>query len=446
MLDRLIKYLGIDSAIIFTLINNIFRVIFGLVSIYIITSFFSQEQQGYYYTFLSILALQSFVELGLTLVIMNIASHEWAYLHLNEHGDIVGNKDNVSRLKSLATFTLRWFGIAGFLFTVIVTICGYTFFAQNHNFSNDWVAPWIIVSIFSGLIIPLLPFIAFLEGCNQVINISKFRLLQSSLMSVTFLVVALFDGGLWALVASIFINLITACWFLFVRYYRFFGSLFSSNDSSLIDWRFDIWPLQWKIGLSGIFSYFAMSLFVPVMFVYHGPVIAGQMGVTISIASAIQSIGLSWISTRIPLFGGCIAKKEFDILDKLWLKTSLVSTAFVFIAFLLLIFVLLALSSTENILNQRLLPLSSSIYYFIAIMLMQITQCESIYLRAHKREPLFVVGVISSSIIGISVWKFGELYGPIGATLSYLMVVTFCILPWITYIWYSAYSNWRHEF
>ena len=53
-------------------------------------------------------------------------------------------------------------------------------------------------------------------------------------------------------------------------------------------WRTEIWPLQWRIGVQGALSWFHLSLFVPVLFYYHGPGEAGQFGMTWHIVALLQ--------------------------------------------------------------------------------------------------------------------------------------------------------------
>src|SRR6266849_11068765 len=82
---------------------------------------FSPEIQGYHYTFLALLGIQVFFELGLSGVLTTFASHEWARLKLDAHGRVEGDPEALSRLASLARFGLRWFGIcAGVLVVALM--------------------------------------------------------------------------------------------------------------------------------------------------------------------------------------------------------------------------------------------------------------------------------------------------------------------------------------
>ena len=86
----------------------------GPVTQLLIVFCFPATQQGYYYAFANLLAMQIFVELGLHVVIINVASHEWSGLELTA-GGVHGNEDQVSRLKSLAQTASRWYAAASLL-------------------------------------------------------------------------------------------------------------------------------------------------------------------------------------------------------------------------------------------------------------------------------------------------------------------------------------------
>jgi O-antigen/teichoic acid export membrane protein len=210
-----------------------------------------------------------------------------------------------------------------------------------------------------------------------------------------------------------------------------------------MDWKTEIWPMQWRLGVSGLVNYFAYSLFNPVMFHYHGPIVAGQMGMTLSLSAAIQSIGLAWINTKVPTFGSLVAGKNYRTLDRFWAKMSLLSTAIVGAGLTVAWTLLWGLNVLDIALAERLLPLLPAGLFFISTFLMQITQCEAAYLRAHKKEPLVAVGVVSSLAIGFLVWQMGSRFGATGAGAAYLAVVGICVIPWMTYIWFCSRAEWH---
>ncbi len=87
-----------------------------------------------------------------------------------------------------------------------------------------------------------------------------------------------------------------------------------------VHWRKEVWPFQWRIAISWISGYFVFQLFNPVLFAFKGPVAAGQMGMSLSIATALQAVAISWINTKAAPFGTMIARKEYGRLDQLFFQ------------------------------------------------------------------------------------------------------------------------------
>ncbi|WP_431243073.1 hypothetical protein ACQ9BO_26135 [Flavobacterium sp. P21] len=112
------------------------------------------------------------------------------------------------------------------------------------------------------------------------------------------------------------------------------------NDKWNINYRLEIFPFQWKIALSWISGYFIFQLFNPVLFATEGAVVAGQMGMTLTVLNSIFSLAFSWISTKVPVFSSLIAQKNYKDLDALFDKTLLQSTA-LNILFLIVLFVII---------------------------------------------------------------------------------------------------------
>jgi O-antigen/teichoic acid export membrane protein len=442
---RLLERLEIDRAIVFVLLTRGWQALAGLVSLLLIARYFSPEVQGFYYTFASLLALQSFVELGFYLVIINVASHEWAHLGLDSADRIVGNPDALSRLVSLGRFIFKWYAAASILFIIGAGLAGHVFFSQAAYSGIRWQAPWWSVVALSGVVLWSLPLNSLLEGCNQVASINRFRLIQAMLSSVALWLTIMLDGGLWATVALAATNVLCACYLLLVRYRRFFEPFFTPLAGARIHWRTEIWPMQWRLALQGLVNYFMYSLFNPVMFHYHGAVVAGQMGMTWQVVSTLQLLALAWVQTKVPRYGMLIARKDYAALDHLWRRTSLVSLAFISGGGGAVWLLVYGLNVLQVPLAQRLLgPLPTGLF-LLAVVLTQIIQCQAAYLRAHKKEPLVVSGVASGLAIGLLVWELGSRFGAIGAAVAYLLVTAIISLPMVTIIWFRSRAEWHQS-
>src|SRR5450631_2953866 len=82
---------GLDRAIGFTILARGWSTLAGVLTVLLIARFLSPSEQGYYYTFSSLVALQVVFELGFAFVILQLAAHERAHLVVAVDGSITGD-------------------------------------------------------------------------------------------------------------------------------------------------------------------------------------------------------------------------------------------------------------------------------------------------------------------------------------------------------------------
>ncbi len=80
--------LGLDRAVVFTVLARAWTSGSGLITVVLIARFLSPAEQGYYYTYASLIALQMVFELGFSQVVMQLASHERAHLSIGPDGSV----------------------------------------------------------------------------------------------------------------------------------------------------------------------------------------------------------------------------------------------------------------------------------------------------------------------------------------------------------------------
>lgn len=443
MLYRLARIAEMDRAVVFGVFASCWQLLSAPVTLLIIAHYATLEIQGFYYTFGSLLALQTYVELGLSVVVLNSASHEWAYLRLDADGRLVGNPDALSRLISLGRFVFKWYAAAGGLFVVGVGAAGYVFFSRNSASDIAWRVPWFTLVGLTGILLWALPFNAILEGCNQVATIQRFRLSQLVLRSLALWATFAVGAGLWAIVAAAAIAVLRDVYLLGVQYRSFFRPFFLAPTHSNIHWKTEIWPMQWRLGVGGMASYFLFQSFNPIMFHYHGAAMAGRTGMTLSVVAALQSLAAQWLPPKVPRFGELVALRDYANLDRLWLRTAravlVVACAGAVGAWVLI----LGLNWIQAPLADRLLSPEATALFLTGAVFYSLGYCETVYLRAHKKEPLLVLSVVTSIFMGLLVWWLGGRYGPIGAATAYLVVFGVISLPWETAIMLRCRTLWH---
>ena len=423
--------------------TSAWQIVAGPITLLLIARWFTPEAQGFYYTFASLLALQSFVELGFFLVIINVASHEWAHLQLDHNGTIIGDQQALSRLISLGQFIFKWYAVASTAFVVVVGIIGWVFFSQAPNTKVEWQGPWLATVVLTGFLLWTLPFNALLEGCGQIAIINRYRTSQAVLGSLALWITIALGGGLWAAAVALGVRTMRDLYLLLIRYRRFFAPFLFVPPGPGINWRTEIWPMQWRLAVAGIVNYFAFWLFTPVMFRAQGATVAGQMGMTLAVIAALQGLAMAWVQAKVPSFGVMIARKEWDALNRVFFRTLVVSGLVMSVGAVVLWLLVYVVNEGGYFLAERLLPPLPTGLLLLAAIVVHVSGCESAYLRAHKQEPIMVLNVSASIAIGLLVWFLGSRFGPAGAAASYLGVFAGVVLPWQTWIWFRCRAAWH---
>ena len=442
-LARAFTRAGLDDAVRFTLLARSWQAIAGVTNLLLIATFFTGEVQGYYYTFASLLALQVFFDLGFYTVIVNLTSREWSALGLDKSGGVVGNAKAIDRLSSLLRFILRWYSALATLLVFGVGLSGYLFLAEARETAVQWQWPWTVAVLLMAAQFWSTPIITFLEGCDRVLELSKFRLVQSLLETVIGWVMILAGLGLWVVPGVLLVKIVTTFYLLAMKNRQFFASLLIRQPRYTIRWRTEIWPMQWRLAVGGVMHYFIFSLFTPVMFHSHGAVIAGQTGMTLQIISVIQSMSLAWVQTKIPTFGMLAASGSYDELDRVWSRAAKQSFAFLLFGSSCVWVTLIALANFLPDLAGRLLEPGPTLMFLAGYALMQISSYQAMYLRAHARDPFVILSLISGILIGSAVFLLGSRHGPAGAAIGLLAANAVVLLPLSTAIWSRCRKDWH---
>ena len=439
------KKYELDAPVFFSILTKAWGFLRAPVAVFLITTFFSKDLQGYYYTFGSVLALQIFVELGLGAVVQQFASHEWAGLSFDNNKKIVGDKDSLSRLISIVRFSIQWYGYAAVLATIGLSIGGYFFFSTSEDIGITWKLPWIILCISTGLTIFLTPAWSLLAGCNQVKNLYGFWLIQKVIIAIVSWIAIILGAKLWAIPISGIAGLIVGIAFIKIKYWNFFKTLVLSKSlGPTISWKNELLPFQWRIATSWISGYFSFQLFTPILFKFHGPEVAGQFGMTWSMIRMLGHLPHSWFGPKIPTLAIFVAKKQFDKLHKLFWKVFKIIVILVLGLSILIWGGVYFLKAPDimflNKLSERLLTPTTVAILLIAQSFQIFAMPFGAYLRTFKKDPLVYLSIISSIAILLSTIILGKLYSAIGVATGYGLVM-FLGFPFVLYIW----NNFRKK-
>lgn len=422
----------VDRTVFYAVLARGWQFAAGTVTNLLIAFAFSADLQGFYYTFASLLAMQTIAELGLHWIIVHAASHEWAHLTAAPDGHISGDEQALSRLANLSAAARKWFVAVASIFTVVVLVVGTVFFSQRPAVV-PWFAPWFCSCLLCGLSLAISPSIAVLEGCNQMAIVNWYRLIQFVVGSLCVWAFMLMGFGLWVVAVGFAVRLGSEVQLVYGRFNGFWRSLRKSRGDDTVNWRTEIWPLQWRAATQAPAHYLAFQMFTPLMFHYHGPVVAGTMGMTWTVLNVIQQGALVWVQSRAPQFGMLIAQRNPRELKRLFMRVALISAGVLMTGITVFLVALYSLNVIDHPitlhLSQRLLTPSTAALFAAGVFFGHIPQCLNIYLKAHKQAPLFWLFFIANLITAAAVFLCGSRWGPVGAGLAMLAVTLLIRLP-----------------
>src|SRR5579872_3688174 len=127
------RVLGVDRAIGFTVLARLWSSSAGLVTIALIARFLSPAEQGYYYTFGSLVALQVVFELGFSFVILQLASHERAELSIVDDCEIHGSPIAHAKLAFVIQKFVSLYFVGGLFFGGYFVPCRFLFFFPSQQ-------------------------------------------------------------------------------------------------------------------------------------------------------------------------------------------------------------------------------------------------------------------------------------------------------------------------
>ncbi len=435
--------IGVDKAVFYSLLAKSWGVISFPVTILLIARCFTPEVQGYYYTFNSLLMIQTLLELGFNVVLVQFISHQWGSLSIAEDKQIKGSPIAMSQLASLLILGARWYGSLSVIFLLLASAVG-ALFLDRPGGIVDFKYPWWALCLAVSLNLLVVPIRSFLDGTNRVYKNQQLHLVSYVLSSVVgwcgiYFGAKLYSAALMSLTIFL-VSIIMLC----PSIVQYFSILKHRDIAHRISWRNDFWPQQWRIGVSWLSGFFMFQSFVPIVFHVNGPIAAGQMGVTIQIYNSINSIAQSWLSAVSPQFGILWSQRKYQELRKLIKSTYLrsVVAATFFVCSLLLLIVVLQLLRAP--LLKRISDLYSLSIFMLVLVLMQLSNVETTAIRFQTKEPFLSVSVVSAILVVTSNCILGYYYGITGVANGFAAVMILFTIPGVHRIFIRE-INKNHE-
>ena len=170
-------------------------------------------------------------------------------------------------------------------------------------------------------------------------------------------------------------------------------------------------------------------------------VVAGQMGLSLTIVNMLAIVSQSWIARRVPALAQAVARREWEVLDHLFRK-DLRHSLIVFFAGA---FVIMAthywVSNTAYF--ARVLPFWPFIGLLGFMFFYHINSAFSSQLRSFKREPLAWVSLAGAMLILPGSIYAAKLFSANGVVIVMLSVQVLLVFPLSYLLWRKYNKSWR---
>ncbi len=444
LINAVLEKLMLDSHIISTILYRFWTIFVGVILIVAIPICFDEIEQGYYFTFSSLIALQVFFELGLNFVVMQKVSSLMCGSKISKSNQIIDANGKLNiEVYSVIKSVKRWYRNIALLYLLALTIFGVCFLGLevDDNKSIVYLAIWVIMVVFSSFNLYFSSFFSCLDGLGLVDQSAQIRLKGATIGYSVFILLIISDIGLASVLAISFSSAVISFYYI----NKFYSEIFSFNadfDVKKISWQKDIFPFQWKLGLSWISGYFIFQIINPLVFKYQGVQQAGEIGILLAIFSSLGSLSMSWVNAKVPFFSDLISQGKIKQLNESFSKLLLVSCFInVFLSSVFLAFYIAFVYLDFDIIVSRVPELKIILMMCVVSIVNHIIFSLATYMRAYGEEPMLLVSIIVALFMAPALY-FSVEFSTSRMIQAYLYVNAFISLP-LTLVTFARFVKLR---
>lgn len=426
--SRVRTFISRHAAAIYGMIGRLWIILTGPLTIVFLAIYFTPDAQGYFLTFMALAAARNVAELGLGQVIIVKIAH--LHSHSADQADVAA-----SQVAGLIRFTAKWFAGAGLLMGAALAVIGSLLIGTGNAMPvGEWLPPWLALSGLVGIDLAMSGLLYPLEGAGQVRSVYFSRMVRSFVNSLVLWLFIVLGFQLWSLSAGLMASLIWIACFLSFRGRLVIEALRSDAVVTKIDWLSEVLPAQWRIALSSIAEYLSFYTVIPLMYVMHGAVIAGQVGVTWQLALAVSSMAGAFVVARLPEFSRLAGARAFRELDTLLFSTSLVSMAVCLVGALGVGLCVLIVDRTGMSVAARLLSPHEVAILLLGVLIWHSNLTVVAYLRAHGGDPYLPASLTGAALLFVANVTLGNWFGPEGLLWGYTLTGACIMVPFSFYL------------
>ncbi|GKX63863.1 hypothetical protein SOASR032_24320 [Pragia fontium] len=392
------------KAILFANAGAMWKILSGPITLLFIASGLAPVEQGIYFTFISIAAIQQVFELGFSVVLVQTYASQ---NNSREYSDF----SNDINVKGLHVFSI----VTYFLIALVFYICAYNYgiyiFKDVPEFDHLTLICWRWYLFFIAISLLVIPFYSHMEGGLLVRNVYKSRFISIALSSSILWTLLFFNYGLIALVISQAVLVLSQ--FISIRKYIYNSciNIFKKRDIlyiGFIEFK-KASGFQLKLALVWATGYFYWNSYNLIFFKLVSPVYAGVFGMTFAlfnafsvIAQNIVLVNRAKISNAITSNGIDNALRSFKCLQYVSIVVFLICITFLF----LLKFILPHFFIFNRILETNSMILLSIMFFCTTAICNYAT-----FTRCFGIEALFKLSIIMNVIIPVITLLYTKFIG-----------------------------------
>src|SRR5262249_58888854 len=125
--------------------GNAFLAVFSLLQLALIVRRLTPAEQGVTFNFNASFQFQELFNLGFSVVIQQLASHQRVFLRETPSGVLAGDADRHARLAAILRLTVRWSVGMFVVWCVVMLPAGGLFFFNVRGLGGvDWQVGWVL--------------------------------------------------------------------------------------------------------------------------------------------------------------------------------------------------------------------------------------------------------------------------------------------------------------
>lgn len=379
----------------------------ALLALVCVVRGYGVELQGLFFSFLSLAALIQLGDFGVGYASLQMAGH------LRARGDVAA----AAQLRRQARRRgLAWLAGLGLLTGIAVALW------LPASTTQPWLAPWCALALAAAAMQWAQLELAWLEGARSVGLAWRLRFAQELLGAGGFVGSLLAGWGLWSLAVYFGIRAaVPLLWWLML------GARDPRPGEAPGDFSWDrqLWPFQWRIGLSALAGFLVFQALNPLLLFSQGAAATARFGIALAVMNMLLLLTTAWPLSQAAFFAALLSHGDGAGVSGRLTRVLRSSLALALLAALGALGVMACLLRWLPALGERLPDLLTLALLLTAGLAHHATACYAVVLRAERLEPLLrlsVIGGLAGLVLIAAVARVADLPGIAAAHLGCTLV------------------------